>query len=108
MELPAFAAARRAAAPCCCGAGRAAVSRYLLPAGTIAANPPHAAAADEWYRQADGQTGRTPSVSYGAWDRQTDGQTDASQHCLIHTYIHTYIHTRDNAYSSQAQAEAVA
>ena len=104
MELPAFAAARRAAAPCCCGAGRAAVSRYLLPAGPTAANPPHAAAADEWYRQADGQTGRTPSVSHGAWDRQTDGQTDASQHCLIHTYIHT----RDNAYSSQAQAEAVA
>jgi len=28
-----FAAARRAAAQCCCGAGRAAIDRYLLPAG---------------------------------------------------------------------------
>ena len=52
--LPAFAAARRAAAPCCCGAGRAAIDRYLLPAGPTAANPPHAAATGEWDRQMDG------------------------------------------------------
>jgi len=44
VALPAFAAVRRAA-PCCCGAGRAAIDRYLLPAGHSAANPPHAAAA---------------------------------------------------------------
>jgi len=34
--------------PCCCGAGRAAIDRYLLPAGPTAANPPHAAAAGNW------------------------------------------------------------
>jgi len=51
VALPAFSAARRAAVPCCCGAGRAAIDRYLLPAGPTAANPPHAAAADELYRQ---------------------------------------------------------
>ena len=50
MTLPAFAAACRTAALCCCrcGAGRAAIDRYLLPAGPIAANPPHAAAAGNW------------------------------------------------------------
>ena len=32
-------------------AGRAAVDRYLLPAGPTAANPPHAAAAGERDRQ---------------------------------------------------------
>jgi len=47
VALPAFTAARRAAAPRCCGAGRAAIDRYLLPAGPTAANPPHAAAAGE-------------------------------------------------------------
>jgi len=40
VALPAFAAARRAAAPCCCDAGRAAIDRYLLPAGPTAANLP--------------------------------------------------------------------
>ena len=45
----------------CCGelllgAGRAAVDRYLPPAGPTAANPPHAAAAGEWDRQTHGQT----------------------------------------------------
>ena len=44
------------------GASRAAVNRYLLPAGPTAANAPHAAAAvDSWDRQTDRQTdGRTP------------------------------------------------
>jgi len=56
VALPAFAAARRAAAPCCCGAGRAAIDRYLLPAGPTAANLPHAAAAGEW----DRRTGTVP------------------------------------------------
>ena len=56
VALPAFAAERRAAAPCCCGAGRAAIDRYLLPAGPTAANLPHAAAAGEWDRQTDGRT----------------------------------------------------
>ena len=42
VALPAFAAARRAAAPCCCCVDRAAIDRYLLPAGPTAANPPHA------------------------------------------------------------------
>ena len=60
VALPAFAVA----APCCCGAGRAAYVRYLLPAGPTAANPPHAAAAGEWERQAVGGT-----------DRQTDRRT---------------------------------
>jgi len=54
VALPACAAARRAAALCCCGAGRAAISRYLLPAWPTAANPPHAAAAGEWDRRTDG------------------------------------------------------
>ena len=39
VALPAFAATRRNAALCCCGAGRAAIDRYLLPAGPTAANP---------------------------------------------------------------------
>jgi len=39
------------------GASRAAVNRYLLPAGPTAANAPHAAAAvDSWDRQTDRQT----------------------------------------------------
>jgi len=50
VALPAFAAA----APCCCGAGRAAIDRYHLPAGPKAANPLHAAAADERDRRTDG------------------------------------------------------
>jgi len=37
------------------GVGRAAIDRYLLPAGPTAANPPHAAAAGEWDRQTDGR-----------------------------------------------------
>jgi len=43
-------------APCCCGAGRAAIDRYLLPAGPTAANPPHAAAESELDRQTDGHS----------------------------------------------------
>ena len=56
MTLLAYAADRRAAAaPLLLGAGRAAIDRYLLPAGRTAANPPHAAAAvDSWDRQRDG------------------------------------------------------
>jgi len=48
--LLAFAAERRAAeAPLLPGASRAAVDRYLLPAGPTAANSPHAATAvDSW------------------------------------------------------------
>ena len=42
-------------APCCCGAGRAAIDRYILPAGPTAANPPHDAATGERDRQTDGQ-----------------------------------------------------
>jgi len=62
MILPAFAAECRAAAPgcdaaCCCRAPGA-VGRYLLRVQHSAANPPHAAAAFDW------------------WDRLTDGQTD--------------------------------
>jgi len=41
VTLLAFAAA----APLLLGAGHAAVDRYLLPAASTAANPPHAAAA---------------------------------------------------------------
>jgi len=38
-------------------AGRAAIDRYLLPAGPTAANPPHTVAAvDRWGRQTDRQT----------------------------------------------------
>jgi len=40
VALPAFAAARRAAAQSCCGTRRAAIDRYLLPAGPSAANLP--------------------------------------------------------------------
>ena len=43
VALPAFAAARRAA-----------IHRYLLPAGPTAANPPRVAAAGERDRQTDG------------------------------------------------------
>ena len=58
ITLPAFAAERRAAAVAAecwrlLQERRAAIDRYLLPAGRSAANPPHAAAAvDQW----DGQT----------------------------------------------------
>ena len=46
MTLLAFAAGCRvAAAPLLLGIGRAAIERYLLPAGPTAANPPDAAAA---------------------------------------------------------------
>jgi len=40
VALPAFAAARRAAARLLMTAGCAAIDRYLLPAGSTAANPP--------------------------------------------------------------------
>jgi len=68
VALPAL--ARR-----CCGAaaaeltpaGRAAIDRYILPAGPTAANPLHAAAAGELDRYAD---------------RQTDGRTDG--HRTVH------------------------
>jgi len=40
-------------APYCCDAGRAAIDRYLLPAGPTAANPPHAAAESELDRRTD-------------------------------------------------------
>ena len=58
MTLLAFAADRRAAAaPLLPGAGRAAIDRYLLPAGPTAANPPHAAVAvDSWAIKTDGRT----------------------------------------------------
>ena len=52
VTLPALAAARCAAIPCC-DAGRTAIDRYLLPAGSTAANPPHAA---EWANGTDRQT----------------------------------------------------
>ena len=48
VALPASAATCRAVAPCCYGTDRAAIDRYLLPAGPTAANPPHAAAAGTW------------------------------------------------------------
>ena len=60
VALPASAAARRAAAPCCCGAGRAAIDRYILPAGPTAANPPHDAATGE----RDGQTDRRTAYRF--------------------------------------------
>jgi len=41
-------------------AGRAAIDRYLLPAGPTAANPPHAAAAVDNWGQTDGQTDTVP------------------------------------------------
>ena len=58
MTLLAFAADRRAAvAPLLLSVGRAAIDRYLLPAGPKAANPPHAASAvDSWDRRTDGRT----------------------------------------------------
>jgi len=40
VALPAFAAVRLAAARLLLTAGRAAIDRYLLPAGLTAANPP--------------------------------------------------------------------
>ena len=39
---------------------RAAIDRYLLPAGPTAANPPHATAEGEWDRQTDGRTDTVP------------------------------------------------
>jgi len=56
---------RAAAAPLLLGAGRAAISRYLLPAGPTAANPPQAAEA------VDNRTGQT--------DRRTDRRTVEDQ-----------------------------
>ena len=53
---------------CCTGLRRAAVDRYLLPAGRSAANPPHAAAAiDRWDRHTtDGHRTHTPCSAYCA------------------------------------------
>jgi len=50
-------------APLQLSAGRAAIDRYLRPAGRPASNPPHAAAAVD------------------SWDIQTDAQTDG--HCIV-------------------------
>jgi len=47
VTLLAFDAERRAAAPLLLGAGRAAIDRYLLPAGRTAANPQQRSAAGE-------------------------------------------------------------
>jgi len=62
VTLLAFAADRRAAAaPLLLRAGRAAIDRYLLPAGSTAANPPHAAAAvDNWDIQTERRTDIVP------------------------------------------------
>ena len=53
---------------CCTGLRRAAVDRYLLPAGRSAANPPHAAAAiDRWDRHTtDGHRTHRPCSAYCA------------------------------------------
>jgi len=61
VTLPAFAAKRRTAGACCgTHSARAAVDRYLLPAG------------------AQQQTRRTPLLMLtGGTDRQTDERTDA-------------------------------
>jgi len=63
VALPAFAAVRRAASSCCCGAGRAAISRYILPSGPTAADLPplpHAVQRAK-HRRTNGQTdGQTP------------------------------------------------
>ena len=44
-----------AAAPLLPGAGHAAIDRYMLPARSTAANPPHAAAAVDSMGHTDGQ-----------------------------------------------------
>ena len=59
VALPAFAAARRAAARMLLSAARAAIDRYLLPAGPTAANPP-----------------QRPNAGT---DRQTDGRPTVTQ-----------------------------
>jgi len=72
VALLAFAAASRAAAPLLLTAGRAAIDRYLLPAGPTAANPQQRRAAVRW-------------------DRETDGRTDARQlHIPCSAYIGYY------------------
>jgi len=58
VALPAFAAARRAAVPCCCAVARAAIDRYLPPAGPTAANPP------TLLQRADGKDRRTDAVPF--------------------------------------------
>jgi len=63
MTLPAFAAARRAAA-------RAAIDRYRLPAGPVAANPRHAAAAGEWDRRTDTVPFHRPCCAYYSADNR--------------------------------------
>jgi len=53
-----------------CSTAPAAVSRYLLPAGRSAANPPATVAAvDRWDRQTDGQTPDRyiDSVPHNVW-----------------------------------------
>ena len=54
-------------APCPCSDSRAAIDRYLLPAGPTAANPPHAAAADEWDRDRQADR-RRDTVAYRDMD----------------------------------------
>jgi len=58
VALHAFAAARRAAAPLLLTAGRAAIDRYLLPAGRTAANPQQRRANDGTNGETGGQTDR--------------------------------------------------
>ena len=59
----------------------AAAIDHLLPAGRIAANPPHDAAAEEWERQTDSWTDTVPfhrpcSAYYAGSAREVD-----VQHC---------------------------
>jgi len=57
MTLLAFAAERRAAAPLMLSIGRAAIDRYLLPAGRTAANPQQRnAVGEQWDRRTDRRT----------------------------------------------------
>jgi len=59
MALPAFAAECRAAGAVCCWApALAAVDRYVLPAGRLAANPPlpQGLSYDGTYKRTDGRT----------------------------------------------------
>ena len=68
VTLLAFAAKRR----CLLHGARsvpAAIDRYLLPAGRLAANPSHAAVAvSRWDRHTDGQTDGRPTVTQTLFD----------------------------------------
>jgi len=59
VTLPAFAAKRRVAAPLLLNAGRAAIDRYLVPAGPTAANPQQWRANDGTDKQTDGRPNTT-------------------------------------------------